>query len=66
VNENTKKYSPILGGTQEFQTYGGVAAISGLEFSGAPGYDYKLNFISTAIDEALPENKEFKEKLDVE
>jgi hypothetical protein len=30
VDENTKKYSPILGGTQEYQTYGGVAAISGL------------------------------------
>lgn len=30
VDENTKKYSPILGGAQEFQTYGGMATISGL------------------------------------
>jgi hypothetical protein len=66
VDENTKKYTPILGGTQEFQSYGGVAAISGLEFSGAPGYEYKLNFISSAIDELLPENKDFKEKLAID
>jgi hypothetical protein len=43
-----------------------VAAINGLEFAGAPGYDYKLKFLSSGVDEALPENQEFKEVLKVE
>ena len=51
VDENTKKYTPILAGAQEYTTYGGVAAINALEFSGAPGYDYKLKFVSTGIDD---------------
>ena len=62
---NTKKYTPILAGAQEYNTYGGVAAIDALEFSGAPGYDYKLQFVSNAVDESLPENEEFKEELKV-
>ena len=42
-----------------------MAAIDALEFSGAPGYDYKLLFVSNAVDESLPENEVFKEELKV-
>ncbi|TNV88247.1 hypothetical protein FGO68_gene13755 [Halteria grandinella] len=63
-DENTIRYTPILAGTQQYTTYAGVAAIDDLEFSAAPGYNYKLTFLSTGIDEELPQNEEFKELLD--
>jgi hypothetical protein len=53
-DENTIRYTPILAGTQTYTTYAGVAAIDDLSFSAAPGYNYKLSFLSSGIDEALP------------
>ena len=35
--------------------------MSNLQFSGAPGYKYRLAFLSSGIDEKLPVNQEFKE-----
>jgi hypothetical protein len=33
--------------------------VSNLQFSGAPGYKYRLAFLSSGIDENLPVNKQF-------
>ena len=37
--------------------------VSNLMFSGAPGYKYRLAFLSSGIDEKLPENVLFKDRF---
>lgn len=61
-DSNTKRYIPVLEGTTQYTSYAGVAQIQGLIFSGAPGYDYRLAFLSSGIDESLPVNRDFKKR----
>ncbi len=40
--------------------------MANLSFSGAPGYNYRLAFLSSGIDEKLPENQKFREVIQEE
>ncbi len=59
----TKAYVPLLSGTTQYISYGGVVAVDNLQFSGAPGYNYSLLFLSSGINENLPANEEFLEAV---
>lgn len=61
-DNNTKRYTPVLEGTTSYTSYGGAAQIQNLLLSAAPGYKYRLAFLSSGIDEKLPMNEEFKLK----
>ena len=61
-DNKTKRYVPVLEGTTAYTSYGGVSQVSNLQFSAAPGYKYRLAFLSSGIDEKLPMNEDFKLK----
>ena len=61
-DEQTKRYTPVLEGTTSYTVYGGVSLVSNLMFTGAPGYRYRLAFLSSGIDESLPDNVLFKDR----
>ena len=59
--ENSTKYSPNVAGSTNFYSENGVFKIENLQFTGTPGQNYKLKFVTDAIDPDIPSNKEVAE-----
>eukprot|EP00347_Sterkiella_histriomuscorum_P005934 403354704 len=64
-NQNPKAniYPPVIEGTNQFTTYGGLIVISNIIFDGSPGYNYALIFQSDAIDESKLSNQQYLKTL---
>ena len=61
VNDTyAKKYIPYIWGETNYNSYGGVAKVSGVSFTGTPGSEFKIAFKGSAIDEELPVTEEYK------
>ena len=52
-------YAPIIEGSPQFTTVGGVATIANLIFAGSPGYNYSLIVTSDGIDTSKRENQDY-------
>ncbi|CDW71577.1 UNKNOWN [Stylonychia lemnae] len=50
LNDQDLKYPPVLEGTTDFQSTGGIAVIQNAQFTGTPGRNYSLSFQTDAID----------------
>ena len=57
-DENASLYQPNVAGTTAFYSEKGVFKIENIQISGSPGANYKLKFITDAIDVNKPSNKE--------
>jgi hypothetical protein len=57
-DENASQYQPNVGGSTAFYSDKGVFKIENLQITGSPGANYKLKFITDAIDVNKPSNKE--------
>jgi hypothetical protein len=47
-----------VAGSTNFYSENGVFKIENLQFTGTPGQNYKLKFVTDAIDPDIPSNKE--------
>lgn len=51
-----------MAGTTAFYSEKGVFKIENIQVSGSPGANYKLKFVTDAIDVSKPSNKEILEE----
>ncbi|CDW88933.1 UNKNOWN [Stylonychia lemnae] len=57
------KYYPILEGQTSFQALNGAYEVQNVYFTGAPGFNYKIDLTTDAIDYRIPSNKLYLEQI---
>ncbi|CDW88401.1 UNKNOWN [Stylonychia lemnae] len=57
-SSNALKYAPAITGISTFYSEFGVFKLSNITFTGSPGYQYALSFVSDGIDKSKPQNQE--------
>ena len=55
-------YQPIIEGQTNFPTKNGVSMISGITFTGSPGYSYNVILRSDGVDESKQSNLDFMQQ----
>ncbi|CDW74982.1 UNKNOWN [Stylonychia lemnae] len=51
LDSNQSKYPPLIEGSYNFDTFGGISVIQNMKFVGNPGSNYTLVFSTNGIDE---------------
>ncbi|CDW78175.1 UNKNOWN [Stylonychia lemnae] len=64
LDEKASKYPPILEGSSDFQTYGGIAVVKDVIVAGSPGCLYHVSFTTDGIDLSKQSNQEAMELLE--
>ena len=59
TKDPNSSYPPIIQGQTAFLTSNGMTEISGIIFSGSPGYDYNIIFRSSGIDISKQSNQDY-------
>ncbi|CDW73329.1 UNKNOWN [Stylonychia lemnae] len=63
LDSKASMFPPILEGSSDFSTLGGVSVIDSVFIAGNPGSKYQISFSTDGIDLTKPSNKEYLQKL---